>query len=303
MPRSATRANALDHVVVVLFENRSLDNVLGRLYSAGDGNHRARQADGNQAPSTTRRPLRRTHTAARAAAGPAGRRSASGPASRRRSRWTWRAGAGTCAGPRPSPRTPGTRRGRGRRRTPRSASTPARSARIPPPAACPPARPLARRARLVPATRPWARMTPGTPPARQPPAPALSAARRSPGQSRPAAGARAGHPPAVPSAPLRASSDSSAPAAQQAATNGHGPRVQEPGNGSHSCAATGPGPIRAGPLPSCGSSVARPAVAIKSARPSKNTGLRTYASPPTGPAGDAHATLEPCADQAPEFLT
>ena len=32
-----TRANALDHVVVVLFENRSLDNVLGRLYGPGDG--------------------------------------------------------------------------------------------------------------------------------------------------------------------------------------------------------------------------------------------------------------------------
>jgi len=31
MSEAATRANALDHVVVVLFENRSLDNVLGRL--------------------------------------------------------------------------------------------------------------------------------------------------------------------------------------------------------------------------------------------------------------------------------
>ena len=31
MPGSASRASALDHVVVVLFENRSLDNVLGRL--------------------------------------------------------------------------------------------------------------------------------------------------------------------------------------------------------------------------------------------------------------------------------
>jgi phospholipase C len=31
------RQNALDHVVVVLFENRSLDNVLGRLYGPGDG--------------------------------------------------------------------------------------------------------------------------------------------------------------------------------------------------------------------------------------------------------------------------
>ena len=37
MPRSATRANALDDVAAVLFENRSLDNVLGRLYGPGDG--------------------------------------------------------------------------------------------------------------------------------------------------------------------------------------------------------------------------------------------------------------------------
>jgi phospholipase C len=37
MSGSATRGNALDHVVVVLFENRSLDNVLGRLYGPGDG--------------------------------------------------------------------------------------------------------------------------------------------------------------------------------------------------------------------------------------------------------------------------
>src|SRR5215475_1893771 len=36
MPAPA-RAHALDHVVVVLFENRSLDNVLGRLYGPGDG--------------------------------------------------------------------------------------------------------------------------------------------------------------------------------------------------------------------------------------------------------------------------
>jgi phospholipase C len=32
-----SRDNALDHVVVVVFENRSLDNVLGRLYGQGDG--------------------------------------------------------------------------------------------------------------------------------------------------------------------------------------------------------------------------------------------------------------------------
>src|SRR5450755_1077418 len=32
-----SRDNALDHVVVVVFENRSLDNVLGRLYGPEDG--------------------------------------------------------------------------------------------------------------------------------------------------------------------------------------------------------------------------------------------------------------------------
>src|SRR6476620_6468497 len=37
VPESETRANALDHVVVVLFENRSLDNVLGHLYGPEDG--------------------------------------------------------------------------------------------------------------------------------------------------------------------------------------------------------------------------------------------------------------------------
>jgi phospholipase C len=33
----SSRDNALDHVVVVVFENRSLDNLLGRLYGPGDG--------------------------------------------------------------------------------------------------------------------------------------------------------------------------------------------------------------------------------------------------------------------------
>jgi phospholipase C len=37
MMGSPVRANALDHVVVVLFENRSLDNLLGRLYGPEDG--------------------------------------------------------------------------------------------------------------------------------------------------------------------------------------------------------------------------------------------------------------------------
>jgi phospholipase C len=30
------RSNALDHVVVVMFENRSFDNLLGRLYQPGE---------------------------------------------------------------------------------------------------------------------------------------------------------------------------------------------------------------------------------------------------------------------------
>jgi phospholipase C len=32
-----SRENALDHVVVVMFENRSFDNLLGRLYEPGEG--------------------------------------------------------------------------------------------------------------------------------------------------------------------------------------------------------------------------------------------------------------------------
>ena len=34
---SVDRSNAMDHVVVVLFENRSLDNLLGHLYGPGEG--------------------------------------------------------------------------------------------------------------------------------------------------------------------------------------------------------------------------------------------------------------------------
>ena len=37
MMSDRTRDNALDHVIVVLFENRSLDNVLGHLYGPDDG--------------------------------------------------------------------------------------------------------------------------------------------------------------------------------------------------------------------------------------------------------------------------
>ena len=33
---SPDRTNALDHVVVVMFENRSFDNLLGRLYEPGE---------------------------------------------------------------------------------------------------------------------------------------------------------------------------------------------------------------------------------------------------------------------------
>ena len=34
---SPKRSDVLDHVVLVLFENRSLDNLLGRLYGPEDG--------------------------------------------------------------------------------------------------------------------------------------------------------------------------------------------------------------------------------------------------------------------------
>jgi phospholipase C len=37
MADTHTRANALDHIIVVLFENRSLDNMLGHLYGPDDG--------------------------------------------------------------------------------------------------------------------------------------------------------------------------------------------------------------------------------------------------------------------------
>jgi phospholipase C len=33
---TSDRSNALDHVVVVMFENRSFDNLLGRLYGPGE---------------------------------------------------------------------------------------------------------------------------------------------------------------------------------------------------------------------------------------------------------------------------
>ena len=34
--RAPTRANALDHIVVVMFENRSFDILLGRMYEPGE---------------------------------------------------------------------------------------------------------------------------------------------------------------------------------------------------------------------------------------------------------------------------
>lgn len=37
MSEARSAAGALDHVVVVLFENRSLDSVLGHLYGPDDG--------------------------------------------------------------------------------------------------------------------------------------------------------------------------------------------------------------------------------------------------------------------------
>src|ERR1700733_12857410 len=73
---------------------------------------------------------------------------------------------------------------------------------------------------------------------------------------------------------------------------GSNPTATVPGRQSPATAPThvlqpGQTPAGAGPLPSYGSSVARPAVAIKSARPGTTPASEPKSSPPTGPAGDA----------------
>ena len=70
-----------------------------------------------------------------------GRTTAAGPTCRRRCRWSWCAATRTGADPPPWPTTPDARHAHGRRRTPRSATTPAPSAPSPPPTGSPPAPP------------------------------------------------------------------------------------------------------------------------------------------------------------------
>src|SRR5450759_45349 len=74
--------------------------------------------------------------------------------------------------------------------------------------------------------------------------------------------------------------------------DGHGPtrgerRPEVPGAGSHSCAASGLGLTRADPLPSSGTSVTGPAVAIRRTRPRTHHGhdpqSRTRRHPPNQP--------------------
>src|SRR5664280_1503209 len=74
--------------------------------------------------------------------------------------------------------------------------------------------------------------------------------------------------------------------------DGHGPtrgerRPKAPGDGSHSCAVSGPGLTRADPLPSSGTSVTGPAVAIRRTRPRTHHGhdpqSRTRRHPPDQP--------------------
>jgi hypothetical protein len=177
--------------------------------------------------------------------------------------------------------------------------------RTPPPAPCPPAPQPAPPAPPCSRTPPWAHTTTGTPSARQLPAPAPSAATRSPGRSRPAAGPVAAQPPAVPPAasPLPCPDNSSSGRHSRQQQGGHGPKVQSP--------ATAPihvlqpaQALRAGPLPSSGASVTRPAVAIKSARPGllaqpQNLRRRHLPDQP----GMLMQPWNPCADQAPELLT
>src|SRR5664280_1118384 len=74
--------------------------------------------------------------------------------------------------------------------------------------------------------------------------------------------------------------------------DGHGPtrakrRPEAPGDGSHSCAASEPDLARVDPLPSSGTSVTGPAVAIRSTRPRtiKARPSEPNSTPPTGPAG------------------
>jgi hypothetical protein len=227
----------------------------------------------------------------------AGRTAAASP---RRSHSTSRAGAGTGAGPLPSPMTPGKRSARGGRRTPLPESRPARRARTPQQASC------------LPAPRParpfHRRQGPDRGHARRPAhhmAISLQHPHRMPGRD---SQVNPDQPPvlrlAIPQFHQHlASPDSSASAAPQAATQR--PRSQDARARQRLplMCCNGPGPDPAWSTPSCGSSVARPAMAIKSARPCESTGLRTYASPPTGQAGMLMQPWNPRADQAPELLT
>ncbi len=189
----------------------------------------------------------------------------------------------------PSLRTPGKRHGRGGRRTPRSASAPALGSNT--------------TASLVPSGAPSSAacstnvsdFTVGTHDARHTTWPFASSTRtecrdaipRSVPTRRRDPAARPAAPPATSQRHRRTIS----PGAQQAAINGHGPRVGEPGNGSHSCAATGPGPVQ--PSTSLMRVIRGQASSgnqIREARQTRPQDLRvaTYRT-----SRDAHATLEP----------
>jgi hypothetical protein len=216
------------------------------------------------------------------AAAPADRPAASAPASPHRSRSSSRAAAGTGASRRPSPTTPGKQHARGRRRTPRSASTPARP-------------------------------DPDTAASRVPSgAPASAACSTADSDSivgthddRPTSRRPTGCPSCSSTSHLiPASPDSSAPAAQQAATQR--PRSQ------------GGRARQRPPLMSCNRTrpVARLVHFPHAGHPwpgqqwqsdprglARKPASEPKSSPPTGPAGDAMQPWNPCADQAPEFLT
>jgi hypothetical protein len=116
-------------------------------------------------------------------------------------------------------------------------------------------------------------------------------------RSRPAAAAIAARLPA-PSAPLRASPDSSAPAAQQAATQ----TATVPGRKSPATAPTHvlqPDQARSGLVHFAHAGHPWPGQQWQlNPRDRHDTGLRTYASPPTGPAGDAMRPWNPCAEES-----
>ena len=80
---------------------------------------------------------------------------------------------------------------------------------------------------------------------------------------------------------------------------GHGPRAAEPGNGSHSCAATGPDPsLGLAHFPHTGHPWPGQQWQSNPRGLARTPASEPKSSPPTGPAGDARQPWNPRADQS-----